>query len=174
MKEFLEILGSEIISVTGGIVAGLFLASLVNKIVAVPGLLILLPGFLAMRGNISGVLASKLGTVLHLGVRKEKLRSFLINNTFAEFISATLLALFLGIVAFFGSGLLFGQFDVKVIPLALLGAIFSNFIMLPITAGSTIGLFRIGLNPDDIMGPYITTIGDIVSMLALTIAIVII
>ena len=59
-KDFFEISVSELISVTGGIIAGIFLLGLIDKLSLIPGLLILLPGFLEMHGNISGSLTGRL------------------------------------------------------------------------------------------------------------------
>ena len=73
-EEFREIFFSEIISITGGLFAGTMLAVFVNKLFLIPGLLILLPGFLEMRGNISGSLAGRLSVDLHLKKLKPALK----------------------------------------------------------------------------------------------------
>ena len=59
---------AEILSLTGGIFAGLGLAAMRNLLRQVPGLIVMIPAFLGMRGDIASSLASRLGTALHSGV----------------------------------------------------------------------------------------------------------
>src|SRR3989338_5445908 len=67
-KSFKEIFSSQIVSLFGGLIAGIILAVYSDKIFLIPGMLILLPGFLEMRGNISGSFASRLSSGLFLRV----------------------------------------------------------------------------------------------------------
>ncbi len=69
-EKFKEILFSQIISIIGGLIAGTFLAVHTDQLLLVPGLFILLPGFLEMRGSISGTLSARLSSGLFLGVIK--------------------------------------------------------------------------------------------------------
>src|SRR5680860_1585515 len=50
------------------LVAGLTLAGLDHRIEQVPGLLVLIPVSIGMRGNIFGALAARLGTSIHSGL----------------------------------------------------------------------------------------------------------
>ena len=69
-KDFKEILFSQSMAVIGGIIAGTLLALYTDKILLIPGMVILIPGFLEMRGNISGTLSARLSSGLFLGVFK--------------------------------------------------------------------------------------------------------
>lgn len=174
-REFEEILFSEFISVNGGVLAGALLAQFMNKLSLVPGILILMPGFLAMRGNISGALAARLGAALHLGLLRSKyFRSVVKTNVFAEFVLSIFASLFLGIVAFFATLWFFDVSAPEIIIISLLACIISNLVIIPITTQTTVWLFRKGYDPDNIMGPYITTIGDVVSVLSLIIAVMVV
>jgi len=173
-REFEEILVIEFISVTGGVFAGALLAHFLDKLALIPGLLILMPGFLAMRGNISGAMAARLSTALHLGlVLHDKDRHVLRSNTWAAFALGVLASVFLGIVAYLGTLLFFRMQSPDIILVAFIAGIISNLIMIPLTSWTTLWLFRHGHDPDNIMGPYITTVGDIVSVISLIIAVVI-
>ena len=171
-KEFGEIFVSEMISVTGGIIAGTLLATATDKLALIPGILVLMPGFLEMRGNISGSLAARLSTALHLkllnGPKSAGIRK---SNVWSAFMLGILVSAFLGLVAYFGTMLFFKINYPKIIIVALVAGIVSNLIMIPITTRTTIWLFRHGHDPDNIMGPYITTIGDIVSVASLLLGI---
>jgi mgtE-like transporter len=171
-REFGEIFVSEMISVTGGIFAGTMLALAVDKLALIPGILILMPGFLEMRGNIAGSLAARLSTSLHLKLLNGKKGSRIkTSNVWAAFLLGILVSAFLGFVAYVGTLLFFKINYPKIMIVALAAGIVSNLIMIPITTKTTIWLYRHGHDPDNIMGPYITTLGDIVSVASLLLGI---
>src|SRR3989344_2430901 len=147
-KDFFEISVSELISVTGGIIAGIFLLGLIDKLSLIPGLLILLPGFLEMHGNISGSLAGRLSSALYTKKIKPKFTKskFLTDNIFSNIN------------------------DIRVLYIALFAAVLTIILEIPITIISTFWLFRHKYDLDDIMGPYVTTLGDIISILSLFLA----
>lgn len=174
-SEFKEIFYAEIVSVTGGVVAGLFLALFLKNVLEEPGLLILLPGFLAMRGSISGSLAARLSTALHLGsVRPGVSNEIVKDNVAASITLSFITSLAIGIGAFIVTFFVFNISNPKLILIALGSALISNFVLIPVTTWATMWLFRHKLDPDNIMGPYITTVGDIVSVLSLLAAVVVV
>src|SRR3989344_6052583 len=71
--DFREMLAVEIISVTGGLLAGVALASMTDQISLIPGLFILIPGFLEMRGALSGMMSARLSSGLFLNVMKPRM-----------------------------------------------------------------------------------------------------
>lgn len=174
--DYKEIFTVEIISMTGGLLAGLLLASYLEKLTIVPGLFILLPGFLEMRGNISGSLSGRLSSGLFLGAVKPHIKhqSMLTGNVMASFGLAITVSFALGLLAYFLSGAIFGVSDPSIIAIALFAGLLSNAIEIPATVLTVFWLFRHGHDPNDIMGPYVTTVGDIVSILALLTAVAII
>jgi cation transporter-like permease len=175
-KEFREMFFAEIISLTGGLLAGAILASYINKILLIPGLFILLPGFLEMRGNISGSLAARLSTALDLKKTPAKIiGNKLVNkNIIATFIEALVVALSLATIAYFVTYFVFGTATFEIFLVALIATILANFIESILTVCITFGLFKRGFDPTNTMGPYVTTSGDIVSVISLLAAIVII
>jgi len=174
-REFEEILFIEFISVTGGVLAGALLVQFLDKIALIPGILILLPGFLAMRGNISGASAARVSVALHLGLlQHHKQRAFFHSNNWATFTLGVLASLFLGLVAYGATLFFFQQHTPSIILVALIAGVLSNFLMIPLTTRVAVWLFQKGHDPDNIMGPYITTVGDIISVLSLIIALVVV
>lgn len=173
-REFEEILVAEFVSVTGGVLAGALLGHFVNELVKHPGILILLPGFLAMRGNISGALSARIGAALHLNLLNKHKKSFLHANALAAFVLSLITAGFLGIVAYAGTRVFFHANAPDIILVALFASIISNLLLIPLTTRTTIWLYRHEFDPDNIMGPYITTIGDVISVVSLIVAVVII
>jgi len=175
-SNFKEIFSSQIVSVIGGLIAGTLLAVYTNKILLIPGMLILLPGFLEMRGNISGTLASRLSSGLFLGVIKtNSMKTKIIrSNLLASFLLAIVVSLSLGIIAFLFNYFILKQFTLEIIIIPLIAGIISNAIEVPLTLFATFYLFKKGHDPNNIMGPFVTSTGDVISIISLLIALVII
>lgn len=175
-KDFKEIFAAQIIAIIGFLVAGSLLAFFTDKLLLIPGMLILIPGFLEMRGNISGTLAARLSSGLFLGVidpRKRKTRA-IHGNLLASFILSIVVCLALGLIAFLLSFLLFKIYVPKLILMSLIAGFLANLIEAPLAVASTLYFFRKGHDPHNIMGPFVTSIGDISSIVALLIAMVIV
>src|SRR5438046_3695619 len=56
-----------LVSSGGDLLAGLTLGAITHTLEALPGLLVLIPAAIGMRGNIFGALGSRLGTAIHTG-----------------------------------------------------------------------------------------------------------
>src|SRR5438094_9856752 len=56
-----------LLSSGGDLVAGLTLGGITHTLEALPGLLVLVPAAIGMRGNVFGALGSRLGTAIHTG-----------------------------------------------------------------------------------------------------------
>jgi mgtE-like transporter len=175
-KDFDEIVTAEMASTTGGLAAGTLLAFITNQIELIPALLIFLPGFLEMRGNISGSLSARLSSALFLGAAKPKVRKnrILRGNVAAAMLLVVVVSMILGVVAFLANGMFFGIYDYRIMGIALIAGMLSNVVEVPIAVLTTFWLFRHGHDPNNIMGPYVTTTGDITSIISIFIAIVII
>jgi len=175
-KNFKEILSSQVVSIMGGIIAGLILAVYTDKILIIPGMLIALPPFLDMRGNISGTLASRLSSGLFLGVIKpgDKKSEILRGNIFASFILACIISLALGLVAFLFNQIIMKQYYPQIILIFLIAGIIASAIEIPLAIYLTFKVFKSGHDPNNIFGPFVTSTGDITSVLSLLVALVII
>jgi mgtE-like transporter len=175
-KSFKEILSSQLVSIAGGLIAGFVLAATTNKLLLIPGMLITLPGFLDMRGNISGSLASRLSSGLFLGVIKPKgfKTKIIKGNVEASFILAAIISLFLGLIAFMFNNLVLHVFTPSIIMIFLIAGLIASAIEIPVAIFFTFYFFRKGHDPNNILGPFVTSTGDITSILSLLIALVII
>lgn len=178
-KDFKEILGSQIISVLGGLIAGTVLAVYVNKLLLIPSMLILLPGFLEMRANVSGPVASRVSSGLFLGViapgkTTETKRKIIQGNINASFLLTIITSLFLGTIAFLTNYFVFEVYSPMIIPIILIAGIIANIIEIPVTLLATFYLYKKGHDPNNIMGPFLTSLGDITSIVSLLIALVIV
>ena len=173
-KDFLEILSSQLVALTGGIMAGTLLAIFTNKLFLLPGFFILLPGFLELKGAIAGSMAARLGTELHTRKIKVSGKSKLISeNEEASFILILFISLILGAFTYLLTYYLFGHNNPKIILIPLIASIISSILLFPLTVKLTLWLYKNHKDPDNVMGPYVTSIGDIESIIALLITIAI-
>src|SRR4051795_4495104 len=60
-------LAALLVSSAGDLLAGLTLGAITHTLQALPGLLVLVPAAIGMRGNVFGALGSRLGTTIHTG-----------------------------------------------------------------------------------------------------------
>lgn len=168
-KDFKEILSVEMISVTGGLLAGLALTFVVDKLYLIPGLLILLPGFLEMRGNISGSLSARLSAGLHVHALDKRYdrKKIVQGNIIGSLVLVVLVSLFLGVAAYYLSYQFFYIANPNIIIVSVAAGLLSNIVEIPLAIAATFWLFRHGHDPNNIMGPYVTTTGDIISIVSL-------
>jgi len=166
---------SEVLSISGGTLAGFFLASsaMQNLLESFPGLLIMVPGFLGLRGNILGAVSARVGTGLHTGLIEPKIT--LKGDTAMNFVASLFLSVFvntlIAVLAYFVSATL--GMDAVLWKLMLVGALsgaLASVIVGPFTIVLTILVFRKGIDPDSVMGPLVTSIGDITAVICLFLA----
>lgn len=163
---------SEMLSISGGTLAGFFLASgaMQNLLESFPGLLIMVPGFLGLRGNILGAVSARVGTGLHTGLIEPKIT--LKGDNAINFVVSLLLSTFvntlIGVLAYFVSVTL--GMDAVLWKLMVVGALsgaLASMIVGPFTIMLTVLVFRKGIDPDSVMGPLVTSIGDITAVICL-------
>ncbi|MEM2933149.1 MAG: magnesium transporter [Candidatus Pacearchaeota archaeon] len=174
-RDFYEIFFSEFISITGGLIAGLFLLNIKNSLEFVPALLILLPGFLELQGNLLGSLAARLSVALHLRKLKPELNhgKIFTSNIAATVFLAFVVSMVLGISAYILTKIIFGISAINIIFISIIAMFFSLVLEIPLTVLAIFWFFKKGLEPDDIMGPYVTTLADVISIITILMAIAI-
>lgn len=189
-KDFKEITVTQFVSLTGGLIAGTILSTFSNNLLLIPGLFVLYPGFLSLKGEIHGSLAARLSSALHIGNIKvsgnkensrkitpkdrKKTSYILFENIVASLLLGLFVSIVLGIVAYSVTYLFFKINNPDIILLSLISAIIANLVMVPFTILSTLWVYKHDYDPDNIMGSYLTTVGDVVGVLSLLIGIVII
>lgn len=182
LKEHNDILKESFIALLicacGDLIAGVVLGKMNIFLETFPGLLVLIPGAIGMRGNIFGSFASRLSTALHIGIIDPKFNRSeeLINNIFSSFVLTLFLSLFLAIIAkivcfIFG----FSSMDiVDFILISLIAGVISVVIMLPITMFISFRSFKHGWDPDNVTTPLVAAVGDLFTLPAIVVSIFII
>ena len=154
----------------GEILTGIILGSMEQAFLFLPGLIILIPAMMQIRGIISGSFNARLSTALHIGTIKPSLRnntsSFkknIIVNIILIVIAPIWLSFFAWLICFLfhlpNIGFLGFLF------VTLLSGVFSGIILTLLSVLMSIVTFRQGLDPDIIVNPLIAIIGDFFSIL---------
>lgn len=148
--------------------AGIYLGSVREVISILPGLLVMVPPSINMRGSISGVLASRLSSSMHLGAFDVEFsrESVLGSNLRASFLSTVIIGFWLGLIvsvicALFG---IEGLSLVDYVVISVVSGIISGLIVMGITLVVVLISYRFGLDLDMIAAPTVTTAGDIVTL----------
>ena len=166
-----------LICAVGDLVAGIILGKMTFFLETFPGLLVIIPGAIGMRGNIFSSFASRLSTNLHIGIISPKfeLSEQLNYNIFASFVLTLILSLFLGIVAKLMCLLLHypAMSLIDFILICVIAGIISNLIMLPITMFVSFKSFQHGWDPDNITSPIIAAFGDLFTLPAIILSVLI-
>lgn len=154
----------------GAVVAGSTLGLMVELFRDIPGLIVVIPGIIAMRGNISTALGSRLGSAYHLGVidADNLWNTELKQNILGSLVLSFLVSLVIGVLAYLTS-ILFRVYPdpVKLISIVLLAGVISAVILTLLTIGIIYLVFKRGYDPDNITGPALATFGDIVTMVCI-------
>ena len=160
-----------LICAVGDLVAGVILGKMTFFLETFPGLLVIIPGAIGMRGNIFGSFASRLSTNLHIGLIAPEFEfSEQLNyNIFSSFVLTLVLSIFLGIVTkIFCILLHYPSMElIDFILICTIAGIISNLIMLPITMLVSFKSFKHGWDPDNITSPIIAAFGDLFTLPAI-------
>lgn len=162
---------SLLICAVGDLIAGVILGKMTFFIETFPGLLVVIPGAIGMRGNIFGSFASRLSTNLHIGLISPhfEFSEDLNYNIFSSFVLTLVLSIFLGIVGkIFCILLHYPSMElIDFILICTIAGIISNIIMLPITMFVSFKSFEHGWDPDNITSPIIAAFGDLFTLPAI-------
>ena len=163
-------------SVAGGLFAGVVLGGMRAELREVPGLLVLVPALLATRGNVYGSLGARLASGLHqglvepgVGVADERVRAAIA----AAIANGLLASLFAATVAYLVLRALPGEVAPlpTLLAIALLAGIMSGVALsIAVVLVVFVG-YRRGQNPDTLVGPVVTTTGDVFGIAFLLLAV---
>lgn len=150
---------------TGG-----FLSGIVSEASLAPGILILVPGILGLRGNISSSLAARLCSGLHLGYISTKgfsrgLKTNIEVSIFLSIFMSFCLSVLAWLLCSYTSSVCMGLINFILISVmtGFLSGVFLSFT----TSGIAIFSCRKGLDPDNTTLPSSASIGDIITIICL-------
>ena len=167
--------GALVIAAVASLVAGLFLAAITDTLEELPGLLLLVPAAIAVKGNIFGALGSRLGTAIHAGTFRLSggRDSVMMQNALASVGLSLVLGVALAVMAR-GAALAFNVSPTMsladFVVISALGCLLAAFVVLAITLATTAGAVRFGWDLDNVVAPMVTVAGDVVTLPSLVVA----
>ncbi len=157
------------------LVAGVTLALTTDTLEELPGLLLLVPAALAVKGNIFGALGSRLGTSIHAGTFRLSGRFDTIVG--ANVAAAMLLSLVIAVaIALLAKGVAI-VFSISptmsvadFIVVSTVGGLLASVVILGVTLLLAAGSFRYDWDLDNVVSPLVTAMSDVASLPALVLA----
>src|SRR5947209_8306258 len=168
-------LAALLVSSGGDLLAGLTLGAITGTLADLPGLLVLVPAAIGMRGNVFGALGSRLGTSIHAGTFSVSRRAETIvgQNVIASMALSLSISFALAILAkavAVGFGL---QHTISVsyfVVISIVGGAISSVFVLLLTIGVAAGSVRFDGDMDNVAAPLVTAAGDMVTLPSLFLA----
>lgn len=153
----------------GEIIVGSFFGEL--DLETLPGLIILVPAIIGLRGNISVALGSRLGSGFHLGVIdfSRTWKREVKENIKASLFLSSIMSIVIGIFAY-GTCRLFGFPSMGIlyfVGIALMAGFVSGLTLSALAIVTVYAAFRRGYDPDNITGPVLATIGDVITIMCI-------
>ncbi|HSL59972.1 MAG TPA: magnesium transporter [Acidimicrobiales bacterium] len=164
-----------VVSATTGTIAGITLGSVTGTLESLPGLLVLVPAAIALRGNIFGAFGSRLSTSIHAGTfgLTRRVDTVVGQNVIAAaalslVLSVVVAALAKGVAVSFGiaGSMSLADFIVISVVGGMLASVVIGAIALALAAGSA----RFGWDLDNVSAPIVSSAGDLVTIPSLMLA----
>ncbi|MFP8891117.1 magnesium transporter [Natrialbaceae archaeon A-CW2] len=164
-----------LIALGGGLFAGLVLEGLVESVQRFPGLLVMVPVFLATRGNVYGALGGRIASGLHQGLIEPRFQrdERLINAVLASFINGIGISVVIAFVTW-GALALIGWPAAEwyeFLAIMLISGVLTSVVLIFGLLAIIFAGYKYGYDPDNLVGPIVTTLGDIFGMLFLLLAV---
>jgi mgtE-like transporter len=157
---------------TTSFVAGGVLGAITGTFERYPGLLVLVPAAIGLRGNIFSTLGTRLSTAIHTGTFRFSARrdTVLGQNVTAAIVLTMGISVILALVAkllavAFGVGHTIGVGDLAVV--SVVGGMLASILVLTATVGMAGGAVRYGWDLDNVSAPIVSTLGDVLTLPAL-------
>jgi mgtE-like transporter len=162
------------LSTLAGFVAGLTLAHITGTLEELPGLIVLIPAAVGMKGTIFGAIGARLGTANVAGLLEPTLRpgSVLQRNVYVAVVTTFSSALWLAVLSLLASAA-FGEPSISLWRLAtvsIVGGAIGSALILMITLTLSVLSYRRGWDLDSVSTPMVTALGDMTTLPSLFLA----
>lgn len=160
---------------TTSLLAGAFLGSITATFEDLPGLLVLVPPAIGLRGNIFGAFGNRISTAIHAGTFSLSTRrdTILGQNVLAAGILTFSVSLVLALVAkaiAVGLGLEHTISIADLATISIVGGLLGSAVVLAATLLLTAGAVRYGWDLDNVTAPLVSTLGDVLTLPAIFLA----
>jgi mgtE-like transporter len=157
------------------LVAGAFLGRITGTLDEFPGLLVLVPAAIGLRGNIFGAFGNRLSTAMHAGTFRLSLRreTVLGQNVIGALILTAGMSLLLAVIAKAAAVGLRVEESIGLLDLAtvsIAGGMLASVAVLVADVGLAAGATRYGWDLDNVSAPIASVLGDVLTLPALFLA----
>jgi mgtE-like transporter len=158
-----------VLSTLASFVAGLTLSHITDTLQALPGLLVLIPAAVGMRGTIFGAIGARLGTSTHAGLFEPNLRhgGVLQTNVEVSWITTLTSSLWLAVLARLASVIVDPRGAISLVDLitiSVVGGALGSLLILLVTIGLSVLSYRRGWDLDAVGTPMVTALGDMATL----------
>jgi mgtE-like transporter len=156
------------LSTAASFVAGLTLASITGTLSALPGMLVLIPAAVGMRGTIFGAIGARLGTSSAAGTFEPNLDrgGVLARNVEVAVITTFASSLWLAVLASLASAA-FGEASISfwdMVTISVVGGFLGSVLILIVTLVLSVVSHRRGYDLDSVATPMVTALGDMATL----------
>ncbi|MDL5361878.1 magnesium transporter [Halalkalicoccus sp. NIPERK01] len=164
-----------LIALGGGLFAGLVLERILESVERFPGLLVMVPVFLATRGNVYGALGSRISSGLHQGLLEPRFErnDRLVNAVVASFVNGIGISVVIGVITWLALLLLGWESAAlyELVGIMLIAGVLTSVVMIVGLLALIFAGYEYGYDPDNLVGPSVTTLGDVFGMLFLLLSV---
>jgi len=154
------------------ILVGQILNSREEHLISMPAILILIPSLIKIGGDTGSMLGARLSSAFHMGLG-DNLRSNPIvrNSVIAASIVGFISSISVSILVFLASSLLgFGMSLLTLLQISLIAVAIELTVVYSATVAIAFASHRFGIDPDDTVIPFIASLGDLVGVAGILIA----
>lgn len=160
---------------TTSLVAGVFLGALTGTFERLPGLLVLVPAAIGLRGNVFSALGSRLSTSVHAGTFSLSRRrgTVVVENVIGALLLTSGVSLVLAGGAWLLAGAVLATPPIPLLQLATVsvaGGLLASTVVLAVTIGLAVLAAERGWDLDNLVAPVVSTMGDVLTLPALWLA----
>lgn len=155
----------QMVSLIGAVLAGFHLENNKASLAMIVGTFVILPGVLDLNGSLGGALSAKINHQLENP--SAKIWRVFVHSVVFAWVIALLAGTVVGAAGGTAARLLFDADFAMVFKLALGSIMIGSAIGFPLIGLATLGLRRLGVNPDDVMGPIETSFFDFLAVFSL-------
>ena len=166
--------GLPVLSITCviGIIVGQILNTRENSLLSMPAILILIPSLIKIGGDTGSMLGARLSSAFHMGLGDRIYRNPVVHNSvIAAAIVGFVSSISVSVLVFLASKFMgFGMPFLTLLEISLIAVVIELTVVYSATIAIAFASHRFGIDPDDTVIPIIASLGDLVGVMGIFIA----
>lgn len=155
-----------------GIIVGQILNSRENSLISMPAILILIPALIKIGGDTGSMLGARLSSAFHMGLGDNLRHNPVVRNSvIAASIVGFISSISVSVLVFLASSLLGYEMSFSaLLKISIIAVIIELTVVYSATVAIAFASHRFGIDPDDTVIPIIASLGDMVGVTGILIA----